>query len=88
MMFSGQELYPEVITKAAALGFSLIMNYPFVDGNKRLGHAAMEVFLILNDKEIRAETQEQEQVILQVAAGTLERTAFVAWLQAHVVPRP
>jgi death-on-curing protein len=42
MTFSGEDLYPTVSAKAAALGFSLIRNHPFVDGNKRVGHAAME----------------------------------------------
>ncbi|MDA0919997.1 MAG: type II toxin-antitoxin system death-on-curing family toxin, partial [Planctomycetota bacterium] len=45
MSFGGQELYPEIHTKAASLCFSLVMNHPFNDGNKRIGHAAMEVFL-------------------------------------------
>ncbi len=54
MTFSGEDLYPAIVEKAAALGFSLIRNHPFVDGNKRTGHAAMEVFLILNGYEIDA----------------------------------
>lgn len=48
MGFGGQELYPTLIEKAAALGFSLIMNHPFVDGNKRAGFVAMDAFLRLN----------------------------------------
>jgi death-on-curing protein len=52
--FGGTELYPTLVEKATALGFSLIMNHPFVDGNKRVGHAAMEVFLVLNGYEIKA----------------------------------
>jgi death-on-curing protein len=44
MTFGGEELYPTIVEKAAALGFSLIQNHPFVDGNKRTGHAAMEIF--------------------------------------------
>jgi death-on-curing protein len=44
MAFSGQELYPSLAAKAAALGYSLVSNHPFVDGNKRIGHAAMESF--------------------------------------------
>ena len=48
MTFGGDELYPTVATKAAALGHALISNHPFVDGNKRIGHAAMEVMLIFN----------------------------------------
>ena len=48
MTFGGEDLYPSLLEKAAALGFSIIMNHPFVDGNKRIGHAAMETFLVMN----------------------------------------
>lgn len=41
MSFGGEELYPTIVEKASALGFSLIKNHPFIDGNKRIGHAAM-----------------------------------------------
>lgn len=60
MTFGGEDLYPTVIEKAIALGFSMIMNHPFVDGNKRTGHAALETFLILNGLEISASVDEQE----------------------------
>ena len=56
MTFDGNELYPSLAEKAAALGFSLIQNHPFADGNKRTGHAAMESFLAPNDFEINAST--------------------------------
>jgi death-on-curing protein len=52
MAFGGQELYPSLAEKAAALGFSLVCNHPFMDGNKRIGHAAMETFLVLNGWEL------------------------------------
>ena len=87
MMFGNQELYPTLVEKASALGFSLIKNHPFIDGNKRIGHAAMETFLILNGFEIDASVDEQEQIILQVASGELERDDFTAWLRAHVVKK-
>ena len=87
MTFSGEDLYPTLAQKAAALAFYLIRNHPFVDGNKRTGHAAMEVFLLLNGYEIDAPVDEQERVILQLAAGELERKAFPEWLCAHVVKR-
>jgi death-on-curing protein len=87
MTISGEDLYPTIVEKAAALGFSLIKNHPFVDGNKRIGHAAMEVSLILNGYEIDASVDEQEPVILQLAAGELERKASTEWLRAHVVER-
>ncbi|MBD2203871.1 type II toxin-antitoxin system death-on-curing family toxin [Calothrix sp. FACHB-1219] len=86
MTFGGEELYPTIIEKASALGFSLIKNHPFIDGNKRIGHAAMEVFLILNGFEIKATVDEQEQVILQVASGELRRDEFTQWLRQHIAP--
>ena len=87
MTFAGIDLYPTVIDKAAALGFSLICNHAFVDGNKRVGHAAMETFLVLNGFEINAPVDEQERVILDVASGTMTREAFTLWLTSHVVER-
>ena len=85
MSFSGADLYPTIVEKASALGFSLIKNHPFIDGNKRIGHAAMEIFLILNGYEIDAPVDEQELVILQVAAGELGRDAFTEWLRSHLI---
>jgi death-on-curing protein len=87
MTFGNRELYPTLVDKAAALGFSLIQNHPFVDGNKRIGHAAMETFLVLNGFEIDASVDEQEQIILQVALGKLKRDDFTAWLRAHIVKK-
>ncbi|MBM3335498.1 type II toxin-antitoxin system death-on-curing family toxin [Candidatus Sumerlaeota bacterium] len=87
MTFGGQDLYPTVVEKAAALGFSLIMDHPFVDGNKRTGHAAMETFLVLNGLEIRASADEQERIILQLAAGQILREEFAAWLREHIVEK-
>ncbi|HZD43577.1 MAG TPA: type II toxin-antitoxin system death-on-curing family toxin, partial [Methanomicrobiales archaeon] len=69
-------------------GFSLIRNHPFVDGNKRTGHAAMEIFLLLNGYEIDASVDEQEQMIVLLAAGGVEREAFNGWLRVHAVDRP
>jgi len=85
MTFGGADLYPTLVDKAAVLGYALIKNHPFLDGNKRTGHAAMEVFLILNGYEIRATVDEQEHVILQVAASEIDREEFTAWLRTHVV---
>src|SRR5687767_8318476 len=59
MTFGGEDLYPGLVEKAGALGFSLITNHPFVDGNKRIGHAVMETFLVLNGYEIAASPDEQ-----------------------------
>ena len=86
MAFGGEELYPTLIEKAAALGFSLIQNHCFIDGNKRIAHAAMEAFLVTNDFEIQSPIDEQEQIILSVASGTFDREAFTTWLRNHLVP--
>ena len=84
LTFDKSDLYPDIISKAAALCFSLVMNHPFIDGNKRVGHAAMETFLILNGFEINATVDEQERIILDLAAGQMKRDAFVFWLNDHI----
>lgn len=84
MTFAGTDLYPTIAEKASALGFSLIQNHPFVDGNKRTGHAAIEVFLVLNGFEIQATVSEQERVILEVASGEMKRERFTEWLRACI----
>ena len=83
--FDQTDLYPDIISKASALCFSLVMNHPFVDGNKRVGHAAMETFLILNRYEIEAPVDEQAQIFLDLAAGNLTREGFTNWLKGHVI---
>jgi death-on-curing protein len=71
MTFDGVDLYTTIARKAAALGHSLISNHPFIDGNKRVGHAAMEVMLLLNGHEIVASVD--RGVIINVASGTMSR---------------
>jgi len=85
--FGGDDLYPSIIEKAAALAFSLVKNHAFIDGNKRIGHAAMEVFLILNGFEISADVDEQERVFLGLAAGSVGREELIRWLSEHAVSK-
>jgi death on curing protein len=82
--FDGKELYASVVEKAAALGFFLVSNHPFVDGNKRIGHAALEVTLVLNGLELVAPVGEQEQVMLALASGSVSREEFATWVSQHV----
>ena len=82
--FANTELYPSLAEKAAALGFFLISNHPLVDGYKRVGHAAMETSLMLNGHEIAAPIDEQEEVILRLAAGAIDRGAFTTWLSTRL----
>ena len=83
---TGGDLYPTLPEKGAALCFSLVANHPFVDGNKRVGHAAMETFLVLNGSEIDADLDEQERIMLDLAAGRIDRGELASWLRQHLKP--
>ena len=85
MTFGGADVYPGLVEKAAALGHGLIGNHPFMDGNKRVGHAAMETLLMLAGYEIGADMDEQEKIILAVAAGECNREEFTDWVKKFAV---
>lgn len=80
--FGGADLHASLHAKAA-LAFSLAMNHAFLDGNKRIAHAAMEVFLMLNGYETVALVDEQEELMLDLAAGKITREQLTAWLEPH-----
>jgi death-on-curing protein len=84
--YGGMDLYPGLSAKAAALGFSLIQNHPFLDGNKRIGHAAMETTLMLNGIALNASVDAAETVVLAVASGELDRAAFTCWVGENQCP--
>jgi death-on-curing protein len=84
MTFDGKELYSTIVEKAAALGFSIVKNHPFVDGNKRTGHAVMDMFLALNGYMIAATIEEQVAIMVEVASGEAGRQKFTDWLRAHI----
>jgi len=86
MTFDGKELYESLASKAAALCYSLVSNHPFVDGNKRVGHAAMETFLVLNGQQIETAIDEAENLMLGLASGTVSRQQLVEWIVAHLGP--
>ena len=84
--FGGVDPYPTLVEKAAALCFSLVQGHPFVDGNKRVGHAAMDTFLVLNGTEIDAPVDDQERLMLDLAAGRIGRSQLTDWLRQHLKP--
>lgn len=88
MTFGQQDLYTSLSEKAAALCYSLVMNHPFVDGNKRVAHYAMETFMILNGQELAASVAEAETLMLSLAAGETPREELVAWIGVHLFARP
>ena len=83
--FGGQYLYPSVQAKAAQLGFGLVCNHPFVDGNKRIGAHAMLVFLALNGVELNYEQKELSDLILSVAADECGYEEILQWLIDHEI---
>lgn len=75
----GQEAYPDLWSKAAALLHSVCMNHALIDGNKRLAWAAVRVFLALNEVPVRdVDVDEAETVVMSVASGTLTEIADIA----------
>jgi death-on-curing protein len=85
MTFDQIDLYPTLASKAAALEYSLIQNHPFIDGNKRIGHADMATMLVMNGYKIEATVDEQERVILEVASSQKSREELLGWLEEHLV---
>lgn len=83
--FDGNDMFPSLQQKAARLGFGLVQNHPFVDGNKRIGAHAMLVFLSLNGVELAYTQQELSGMILDVAAGKQSFEDMVVWIQQHQV---
>ena len=81
MTFGGEDLYPDAAAKAAALMHSLVMKHPFVDGNKRVGAMAMELFLLVNSLALDAVDEEIVAVTLAVARGEVEAEALAIWLR-------
>ena len=84
--FGGHDLYPDLWTKAAVLGHSLIMNHPFIDGNKRVGFEAMRLMLRLNGCDIRASVDAKYEFVMAVTAGKLTEQGIADWLKQHSCP--
>jgi len=82
--FGGDDLYPDLAAKAAALLHSLVQSHPFVDGNKRVGAMAMELFLLANEHELAASDTEVEELVLAVARGELAAEALAIWVRQRL----
>jgi len=78
---------PEVADLAAAYGFGLARNHPFVDGNKRTAFVAVELFLALNGQALAASDADCVLTMLALAAGELSEADFSTWLRARIQPR-
>ena len=78
---------PDAAALAAAYGFGLARNHPFVDGNKRTAFVAVELFLALNSWDLTADDAQCVLTMLALAAGDLAEDEFAQWLRAHIQPR-
>ena len=83
--FGDVDSFPSLQQKGARLGYGLICNHAFVDGNKRIGAHAMLLFLSLNGIELEYTQNELSYMILDVAAGNLRFEDMVKWIIKHQV---
>ena len=81
--FDGDELYPDLYHKAAALMESLINNHPFVDGNKRSGTASAAIFLRINGTQLTTSHEELESFVLAIARGEETVETIAEWLNLN-----
>jgi death-on-curing protein len=81
--FDGEDVYKTVQAKAAKLGFFLINNHPFIDGNKRIGTLVMLVFLKINGIEIKCTDDELIKLGLGLADGTVNNKDLLGWIIEH-----
>ncbi len=84
--FEEKELYSSLFAKAAALGHSLVLNHPFVDGNKRTAWEAMKRFLGENGYHLRATTNEIISLVLDIERKALDIDQITDWLTEHSHP--
>jgi death-on-curing protein len=81
--FSGVFLYTNLFEMAAAYLFHLVMNHPFIDGNKRIGGLAADVFLTTNGYDLIADQKEFEKLILETAQGHVDKHQITLFLKTH-----
>ena len=83
--FDGQDLYPTKEEKGARIGYSLISNHAFVDGNKRIGMHIMLTFLELNGIKLNCKDQDIINAGLSLAAREMSYEELLEWVQEHEV---
>jgi death-on-curing protein len=86
MTFGGEDLYPDLPAKTAASMHSLVMNHAFVDGNKRVGAMAAELFLAVNGHDLEAADDDLAELILAVASGEVSPEALAIWIRQRSRP--
>ena len=83
--FDDNELHPTPIHKAAALIESILINHPFIDGNKRTGYVLLRIYLISNGLDIQASQEEKYDFVINIASGQTKFESILEWLTKHIV---
>jgi len=81
--FDGRDLYPSIIEKAASLIESILINHPFIDGNKRAGYFLLRLYLIYHHIDITASLNNRYEFVINIASGILKFDDIVAWLRTN-----
>jgi death-on-curing protein len=79
--FDTKELYPSILEKAAALIESILINHPFIDGNKRTGYALLRLYLLSYGSDIIASSDNKYEFVINIGSGTLKYDGIVNWLK-------
>ncbi len=79
----GEEAYLTLFEKCAVMGYSIIQNHPFLDGNKRVGFAAMHLMLLINGYDLASTTEEEIGMTEDVALGKMHEAEIAKWLKQH-----
>ena len=83
--FAGEDFFPTIYQKAARLGFGLVSNHPFIDGNKRIAAHAMLIFLDLNGIEMQYTNDELSETFLAIADNRAKYDDLLSWIIEHVI---
>lgn len=83
MTFGGKDLYSSLFEKVAVLGYSLIKNHPFVDGNKRVAFEAIDITLRMNGYRISASLDKKYKFVLDIAQGKIDEIEIADWLKKN-----
>ena len=81
--FDRNDLYPSVFEKAASLIESILVNHPFIDGNKRTGYTLLRLYLIQNGLDINASQDNKYEFVIDIASGTLKYEGILSWLKSN-----
>lgn len=82
--FDQQELYPNPEEKAAAIIESILINHPFIDGNKRTGYVLMRLLLLQSGLDIKAEPDDKYEFVISIATGKLQFDGIKKWIESKL----